>query len=115
MNRLIEIRCTAPQRRDALEESARLALAFLSVSARPGGRKLWQDQQLRMVLSVEALDQGCYLPEAAQELLEAVQAYGVAIARLPSESPPPDEWSDWWYDLEEAGSGGDSALELNIT
>lgn len=115
MSRRIEIRCTDPQRRDALEESARLTLAFLSVSARPGGRKLWRDQQLRLVLSVEALHQGCYLPEAAQDLLEAIQAYGVSVTRLPSETEPPTEWVEWWQELPETEPSDEAVLELNIT
>lgn len=98
MQRTVEIRCLDPQRRDALEESARLALSFVAVASKPGYTLNWRDQGLRLALSTSALHDGCYLPETAQQLLEAVQAFGVAVVRWEREGddPAPEEWLEWW-------------------
>lgn len=100
MTKSIEVRCLAPQRRDALEESARLVLAFVSVCSRPDRRSDWQ-KKLRLTLSAGALHDGCYLAESAQSLLEAVTAFGVQVCRQKAgdELDPPEEWSQWWGEL----------------
>ena len=36
---------------------------------------------------------------SAGELLEAVQAFGVPIYRLESESDVSEAWADWWQTL----------------
>lgn len=101
MTKSIEVRCLTPQRRDALEESARLVLAFISVCSRPDRHSDWQ-KNLRLTLSALALHDGCYLPESAQSLLEAVAAFGVQVCRQKKagdDSEPPEEWSQWWGEL----------------
>jgi hypothetical protein len=97
----VEIRCLDPQRRDALEESARLALSFVAVGSRPGFRLNWRQGDLRLALSRTALQDGCYLPETAQQLLEAVQAFGVRVVRCEREGDGavPEEWTQWWSAL----------------
>lgn len=115
MTRIIEIRCIDPQRRDALEEAARLTLAFLSVSSQPGGQRMWKDQSLRLTLSVKALQNGCYLAKAAKSLLEALQRFGVPICKQESSSKPPSEWSAWWQGLETASPDGEPDLVLDIS
>ena len=97
----VHIRCLDPQRRDALEESARLALSLVAVASRPGFSMKWREDALRLTLSTAALHDGCYLPETAQPLLEAVQAFGVKIVKIDREGdePPPEEWTQWWAAL----------------
>lgn len=97
----VNIRCVNPLRRDALEESARLALSFVSVASRPGFQLKWKEGELRLTLSTAALHDGCYLPETAQQLLEAVQAFGVHVVRLErdGDEPAPEEWTRWWSAL----------------
>jgi hypothetical protein len=97
----VEIRCLDPLRRDALEESARLALSFVAVASRPGFSLNWRDEGLRLTLSTAALHDGCYLPETALQLLEAVQAFGVKVVRLERDGDElvPEEWSQWWSSL----------------
>ena len=104
MKRTVEIRCLDPQRRDALEESARLALAFVSVCSRPDRRLEWRRDKLRLTLTASALSDGCYLPESAQQLFEAVLAFGVPVVRRSEagDEAPPAEWVDWWEVLPEA-------------
>lgn len=101
MARSIEIRCVDPMRRDALEESARLALSFVAVASKPGFSLDWRTGDLRLILSAAALHDGCYLPETAQQLLEAVQAFGVKVVRLErdSDEAAPEEWTAWWSAL----------------
>lgn len=110
----IDIRCTEPSRRDALEESARLALSFVSVASRPGFSLDWRRQALRLTLGVQALHDGCYLPDAAQQLLEAVQSFGVTIEREREETEPvPQEWTEWWSALPlESEKSFDLVLEI---
>lgn len=100
----MEIRCLDPQRRDALEESARLVLAFVSACSRPGRRLQRPNEDLRLTLSSAALQDGCYLPESAQRLLEAVSAFGVEIRRREREGDedPTQEWLEWWSGLSPA-------------
>lgn len=97
----VDIRCVAPLRRDALEEAARLALSFVAVASKPGFSLDWRAQALRLTLSEAALRDGCYLPDSAQQLLEAVQAFGVVIEREPASASEPvaPEWTDWWSAL----------------
>jgi hypothetical protein len=99
----VEIRCADPQRRDALEESARLALSFVAVGSKPGFALNWRDEGLRVSLTTSALHDGCYLPETAQQLLEAVQAFGISVVRWEREGddPAPEEWAEWWGRLAE--------------
>lgn len=115
MSRVFEVRCTDPNRRDALEEAARLTLAFVAVSARPGGTRLWKDGQLRLVLSVKALHNGCYLAEAAQDLLEALQSYGVPVTKLEQEQDPPKEWEQWWKALPPATDSPQAETVIELT
>lgn len=111
----IEVRCTDPYRRDALEEAARLTLSFVAVGSRPDFNFAWRNGGLRLVLSTHALEDGCYLPEAAQQLLEAVQAFGVPVVRLArgGDKPCPEEWLPWWSKLPQE-SEGDFNLILPI-
>ena len=104
MIKSVEVRCLEPLRRDALEEAARLVLSFVAVSSRPGRVPLWRDQSLRLTLSPAALHDGCYLADAAQQVLDAVQAFGIQVVRADSHSDeaPPEEWSQWWASLETA-------------
>lgn len=101
MAKSVNIRCLDPLRRDALEEAARLALSFVSVASRPGFQLRWKEGDLRLTLSPSALLDGCYLPETAQQLLEAVQAFGVNVVRLEraGDEPVPEEWTAWWSAL----------------
>ncbi len=98
MKRTVEIRCLDPQRRDALEESARLALAFVSVCSRPDRRLEWRQDKLRLTLTASALSDGCYLPESAQRLMDAATAYGIEIRRKErdGDGDPPAEWASLW-------------------
>lgn len=100
MRKKLLIRCSEPQRRDALEESARLALAFVVVGTSPGFADLKTERDLEIHLSAHSLQQGCYLPETAQDLLEAVQAFGVPIKKIAAEGESvPQEWAPWWDEL----------------
>lgn len=111
MKRTVEIRCLDPQRRDALEESARLALAFVSVCSRPNRRLQWREDKLRLTLTAAALSDGCYLPESAQRLMDAVSAYGIEVRRQvrAGEGAPPPEWAELWESWELAD---EKAFEL---
>lgn len=108
----IEIRCTQPRRRDALEESARLALSFVSVASKPGFALDWRKGALRLTLATPALHDGCYLPETAQQLLEAAQSFGISIVRLDrdGDEPAPEEWTAWWSALPPAQDGDFSTV-----
>lgn len=112
MSASVEIRCTEPRRRDALEESARLALSFVSVASKPGFTLNWREGALRLTLASPALHDGCYLPETAQQLLEAVQSFGVSIVRLEREGDDeaPEEWTEWWSALPLAEQGDFSTV-----
>ena len=94
------IACLNPERRDALEETARLALNFITVAAGPGYSELKASRDVKVHLSPVALRQGCHLPDMAQELLEAVQAHGVEILKVsePTADIAP-EWCEWWEEL----------------
>lgn len=107
----VEVRCLNPLRRDALEEAARLVLSFVSVSSRPGYRLDWRGGALRLRLSPQALRDGCYLPESAQQLLEAAQSFGVHVVRDTDQGDIPEEWESWWAQLPLAN---DSAFELSL-
>ena len=111
MSRTVEIRCSDPLRRDALEESARLALAFVSASSKPGRSLEWRKTGLQVSLTSTALHDGCYLPESAQQLFEALLAFGVPIVRRERavDLAPPAEWADWWNALPKAD---DTAFEM---
>lgn len=96
----IVISCLDPHRRDALEEAARLALSFMTVSTKPERLDFQPREQLQVHLSALALRNGCHLPDAAQELLEAVQAYGIPVKRLSVKNEAVgEEWLDWWKAL----------------
>lgn len=111
----VEIRCTEPRRRDALEESARLALSFVAAASKPGVSLNWREGALRLTLATAALHDGCYLPETAQQLLEAVQSFGIAIVRLErdDDEAAPEEWTDWWSALPLGDEGSfETVLEI---
>lgn len=112
----IDVSCLAPLRRDALEESARLVLSLVSVSSKPGFEFGWREGGLRLILTTNALEDGCYLPETAQQLLEAVQAFGIAVVRLEREGDKacPEEWKPWWDTLPAAQNKDDVQLRLEI-
>lgn len=100
MSKRILISCLEPQRRDALEETARLALTFITVSTSPGYTKFKPTNSLEIHLSALALKTGCHLPDIAQDLLEAVQAFGVKVKRLSVfEESVSEEWREWWKSL----------------
>ena len=101
MAKTVEVRCLDPLRRDALEESARLALSFVAVASRPGYSLKWREGGLQVTLTTAALQDGCYLPEAAQQLLDAAQSFGVIVVGLvrTDDEPAPDEWAGWWSAL----------------
>jgi len=97
----VVVRCVSPQRRDALEEAARLALSFITLSTGPDFRDFNSRRDLEVHLSAEALLEGCHLPDTAQELLEAVQAYGVALRKVSTTGTDVgEEWEAWWESLE---------------
>ena len=102
MSRVL-LQCLDPERRDALEETARLALHFVTVTSGPGFPNFRASRDLAVRLSAVALIHGCHLPDMAQELLEAVEAHGIKIARVsrPSDEISP-EWAQWWEELPEA-------------
>lgn len=101
MAKTVEVRCFDPLRRDALEESARLALSFVAVASRPGYTLKWREGGLQVTLTTAALQDGCYLAETAQQLLEAAQSFGVKVVRLErtGDEPAPEEWAGWWSAL----------------
>lgn len=105
MSKTILIRCTAPRRRDALEETARLALNFVDLAFGPEFPELKASEHIQIHLTALALVKGCHLPETAQDLLEAVQVFGVPIKRIvePEEETLEEEWSEWWRNLETTG------------
>jgi hypothetical protein len=95
------VRCVAPERRDALEETARLALSFITLASGPDFPEFQSRRDLEVHLSVESLVEGCHLPDTAQELLEAVQAFGVSIKKVVSASVDVgEEWQAWWKTLD---------------
>ncbi|MFA5508262.1 MAG: hypothetical protein WC314_06630 [Vulcanimicrobiota bacterium] len=113
MKRVV-LKCLEPNCRDALESTARLALTFVTVTTGPGFSDFRAERDLQVHLSALALKDGCHLPDLAQELLEAVQAYGIVVQRAADEEVPP-EWADWWKELapiEEAE--GEDPLVLEI-
>ena len=98
--RRVLISCLEPQRRDALEETARLALTFVTVTTAPGYPDFKPSSNLEVHLSALALKLGCHLPDIAQDLLEAVQAFGIPIKRLSvNDESVSEEWLDWWREL----------------
>lgn len=121
----INICCLSPKRRDALEESGRLALSFISKFCSPDFFDPNFKELITITLDTPALKDGCYLADSAQVMLEAVQAYGVKIGRrLPQNLSGqgdvatlnlkvdiPDEWREWWLKLPIVG---DSTADLVI-
>lgn len=98
--RRVKISCHSPKRRDALEEAARLALAYVSVGTGPDFPDFVVNQALELHLSASALTEGCHLPETAMELLEAVQAFGIPVKKITDDSAvPTEEWSEFWSEL----------------
>jgi hypothetical protein len=92
--------CLEPERRDALEETARLALNFVTVTTGPGYSDFKASRDIKVHLSAVALRRGCHLPDMAQELLEAVQAHGIEILRAAQpEGEITPEWAQWWEEL----------------
>ena len=81
-----------------------MALAFVSAASKPGRSLEWRKTSLRVSLTTAALHDGCYLPESAQQLFEAVLAFGVPVVRRSEagDEAPPAEWVDWWEVLPEA-------------
>lgn len=97
------LRCLEPDCRDALEETARLALTYITVTTTPGYSEFQAGRDLQVHLSAQALSDGCHLPEMAHDLLEALQAHGVVVARVADfEAELSEEWQDWWSELNEA-------------
>lgn len=110
MSRVL-LKCVDPYRRDALEETARLALNFVTVTHGPGYPNFKACRDLTVHISWTALEQGCHLPDVAQELLEAVQAHGVKVQRvLDPEAEISPEWRDWWGGLPEAEEDEDALV-----
>lgn len=107
------VKCVKPVRRDALAESARLVLSFISVGSGPDFNHFDSRNGLCLELSAEALSRGCHLAESAQELLEAIQAFGVSVVRVKSESPVSEDWKQWWEALPEKEER-DYDIELEI-
>lgn len=115
MSRSVVIRCLAPQRRDALEEVARLVLSFVTISSGPDSLGLCAQTDLELHLSSAALTDGCHLPDTAQDLLDAVEAFGVAIRKADSNSlVGGEEWQEWWDGLESVDPNKVFDLELEI-
>jgi hypothetical protein len=112
----VEIRCFDPLRRDALEEAARLALSFVAVASRPQFTLNWRQGALQLTLTSTALRDGCYLPETAQQLLEAAQSFGVKVMRKerPGDETPSEEWASWWSALPLCPESTDFELVLEI-
>ena len=127
-SKTVNIRCLAPKRRDALEESGRLALSFISKFCTPEFFEPNIPDRLSVTLATPALKDGCYLADSAQVMLEAVQAYGVKIGRkLPQslsgqgdvatlnlKEDLPDEWRAWWLKLPIVGDT-EADLVIEIT
>lgn len=110
----IVIRCVAPERRDALEEAARLALSFISVGMGPEFPSFQCNKHLELHLSSLALVEGCHLPDTAQELLEALQAFGVSVRKVKAKNDSAtEEWKQWWKTLDVAVDR-DFDVELEI-
>lgn len=115
MKRTVAVRCVAPQRRDALEEVARLALAFITLSMMPESKDFSCRTDLELHLSASALVDGCHLPDTAQDLLEAVEAFGVSIRRVDSRARvAAEEWQQWWEGLPQVDPDREFDLELEI-
>lgn len=115
MKRTVAVRCVAPERRDALEEVARLALSFITISMGPEAPDFDCRGGLEIQLSSNALIEGCHLPDTAQELLEAVQAFGVKIKKTcPNTRMAAAEWQEWWDGLETVDPDREFELELEI-
>ncbi len=111
----MEVRCTAPLRRDALEEAARLILSFRSVASRPIFYPRWKEGRLRLTVASAALSDGCYMAEAAQMILEAVQGHGIEVVKAEEtgQARIPAEWADWWSALKsESAREFDLVLEI---
>ena len=115
MSRTVAVRCVAPERRDALEEVARLALTFVTLSLGPEAPDFHCVGGLEVHISPSALIEGCHLPDTAQELLEAVQAFGVKIKKTCADTKvAAPEWQDWWSKLEVLDPNQEYDLELEI-
>lgn len=115
MRRSVAVRCVAPLRRDALEEVARLVLSFVTVSTRPDSPEFKFHTDLELHLSATALVDGCHLPDTAQDLLDAVEAFGVSIRKVDSRSRAAGvEWQEWWDGLEPVDPDREFDIELEI-
>ncbi|MCA9781446.1 MAG: hypothetical protein KC800_32235 [Candidatus Eremiobacteraeota bacterium] len=110
----VAIKCLTPVCRDALEDAARLALTFVTVTTTPGYSDFKASRDLELHLSARALKDGCHLPDLAQELMEAVQAYGIPVFRTEAEGEVSPEWSDWWNRLPEVEGSDEFELSLEI-
>ena len=110
----VVVKCLEPVSRDALEDTARLALTFVTVTTGPGYSDFKASRDLEVHLSSKALKDGCHLPDLAQELMEAVQAYGIRIYRIVAGTEVSSEWADWWSRLPEAAEKDGDGLSLEI-
>ena len=110
----VVVKCLEPVCRDALEDTARLALTFVTVTTGPGYSDFKASRDLEVHLSPAALKEGCHLPDLAQELMEAVQAYGVRVFRIKSEIEVSSEWADWWSSLPEVEEGDEDKVSVEI-
>jgi hypothetical protein len=89
-----------------------LALAFVSVGHGPLFSDFQASRDLQLHLSLQALKEGCHLPETAQDLLEGLQAFGVAVVKTVDEEREPGvEWAAWWNGLETVT---DRAFDLEL-
>lgn len=100
MTKRVMIRCTEPKRKDALEETARLALAYVTLGSGPKKKQFDFRNNLVVQLSASALRDGCHLSETAQVLLEALGHYGVRVERV-GDDEVAENWNDWWTGLNE--------------
>lgn len=110
----VVVKCLKPVSRDALEDTARLALTFVTVTTGPGYSNFRASQNLEVHLSSAALKNGCHLPDLSQELMEAVQAYGIRILRIKGETEVSSEWAEWWNELPEVEENEEDELSLEI-
>ncbi len=115
MKRSVAVRCVAPLRRDALEEVARLVLSFITVSTRPDSPGFRFSEDLELHLSAAALVDGCHLPDTAQDLLDAVEAFGIPIRKVDNRSRVAgQEWQEWWDGLDMVDPNREFDIELEI-
>ena len=110
----VVVKCLEPVCRDALEDTARLALTFVTVTTSPGYSDFKASRDLEVHLSPAALKDGCHLPDLAQELMEAVQAYGVRVCRVKSGADISSEWADWWSRLPQVEENDEEILSVEI-